>query len=90
MTPKYIRELADFVDPDKQWQKRWDHPFTDLERKQRDAGVALRRHAHDLEDLERAFANGKSRIITPLGPNHTARREIETPPDHARHRDGTL
>ena len=87
MTPAYIRELADFVDPDKQWQRRWDAPFTEAERKQRDAGVALRRHAHDLEDLERALAEGKSRLITPIGPSHTARKNVETPPDHARHRE---
>lgn len=83
MRPEYIDELADMVDPDEIWKRSLlDDTLTDQQKRQRDAGVALRRHASHLRELERALEEKKSILITPLGPSFIAIRMTETPEDH--------
>ena len=91
MTPERIDELAAIVDPDNLWRLGCEtqRALPADKKAQLDAGIALRRHAQDQRDIKRAAAEGKSWIITHLGFNHTARRSIETPPDHARLRRST-
>jgi hypothetical protein len=89
MTPEYIEELAQRADPDELWRR---NPFDQMklppeQRKQLDTAVALRRYAHLLRDVDRAAQEGKSWLITKLGPSSTAVRSIETPPDHKRSRE---
>lgn len=86
MTPEYLDELADMVDPDKLWRvyPRGRDSLTPDQRKQVDAGVALRRYAQHKRDLQWAMQKGQSLIITPLEPHSSAVRTIETPPDHER------
>lgn len=86
MTPEYLEELADFVDPDKLWRVSplQRHTLTPEQRKRCDAAVALRRHAGDERDLKRCLAQKCSWLITPLEDHSTARRTISTPPDHER------
>lgn len=84
MTPEYIEALADLADPDQHWRLPG---FTILDlppekRKQLDTGVALRRYA----DIERRLLNlleeKRSLLITPLSPNGSAVKSVDTPPDH--------
>lgn len=88
MTPAYLRQLADIADPDQLWRlaglKQLDLP-TD-KKNQLNMGVALRRHASHLEQLEELRVRGKSLLITPLAPNHIATRAVDTPEDHAKWR----
>lgn len=81
MTPDYLRQLADLADPDELWRSG---PFdrdgmTPQQRQQLDTGIALRRHAHDVEELRALLGTGKSRLLTPYGPNVTDVRSIDTP-----------
>lgn len=83
MTPEYINELADMVDPSL-WRLS---PFDQMKlppgmRKALDAGVALRRHAAHVARLRDLLNEGKSLLITPLSLNGSALRAVETPPDH--------
>lgn len=86
MTPEYLEELAQRADPQQLWRLAADAQM-DLppdERRQLDTAVALRRHASHIRELNQLLAEKRSLLITPLGPNETAVRSIETPPDHAR------
>jgi len=86
MTPEYLDELAQRADPDELWRRRGmdHHLFTPEQRKQMDTAVALRRYASHLEELRVAMEAKKSVLITPLSPNSSARRQIDTPADHAK------
>lgn len=68
VTPEYLNELADMVDPRHLWRLS---PFVQMKlpedlRKQLDAGIALRRYASHIHELNRALEQGKSRLITPM------------------------
>lgn len=82
MTPAYLRKLADFVDPDQLWRMYGD--LCPEDKKMRDAGIALRRHASHLEALDKLRAEGRSLLITPLSPNSSAIKSVKTPASHER------
>lgn len=86
MTPEYLYELADLADPDELWRlsglKQID--LSPEKRRQLDAGVALRRHAAHIQRLRNLLVEGKSLLITPLSPNSTSIKVVETPPEHKR------
>lgn len=85
MTPEYLRELADKADPDELWRLSG---FAQLDlppekRAQLDTGVALRRYASHLRDLQALHGTGRSLLITPLSPLlSTATKSVKTPADH--------
>ena len=81
MSPQYLRELADMVDPDQLWRHSWHHQMSlpPEKRRQLDAGIALRRYAHDQEAFLAALANGKSLRVVPLGTLSRAVHEVATP-----------
>lgn len=89
MTPEYLEAMADLADPDKLWQisgfAQMDLPAD--RRRQLDCGVALRRYASHLRELAVAMEAGKSLLITPLTTSSTARRMVDTPPDHKEMRE---
>lgn len=89
MTPEYLEELAQRADPDDLWKlagiDQLDLPPE--KRKQLDTAVALRRYARHLRDVDNAAKDGKSWLVTRLGPSSTAVRAVKTPPDHQRSRD---
>ena len=92
MTPEYLRELADFADPDTLWRHSG---FDQLDlppekRRHLDTGVALRRHAADLERLIEAYAKGKSVLLTPLSPTANSRdvRMVKPPAAIVKRRGG--
>lgn len=85
MSPEYLYELADLADPAQLWRLRG---FDQLDlppekRRQLDTGVALRRHAQHVAELNALIDSGKSLLITPLSTNSSATMAIDTP---ARHR----
>lgn len=90
-TPQYLRELADMVDHEKLWRLSGidREKLTADQKKRLDAGVALRRHATDLQHLCDAYAQGKSVVITPLSPRGLSRTTclIAPPPAHQKLRD---
>lgn len=92
MKPEYLYELADMVDPDQLWRLRGmdQIDLPDEKRKQLDAGVALRRHAHHVGELQKALEQQKSLLITPLSRNSSTRKVVESPPEHKRLRDRQL
>lgn len=81
MTPEYIEQLADWADPDKLWQTYpWQKSdLTPEQRRQMDAGVALRRHARDVRDLNRLRGTDQSLLVTPLGLIGRRLRYVPTP-----------
>lgn len=84
MTPEYLRELADLVDPDKLWKLPM---FDQLDlppekRRQLDAGVALRRHASHVAELLGLLGTDKSLLLTPLSSNGIAVMKTRTPAAH--------
>lgn len=85
MSPEYLNELADLADPDQLWRTagllgRQDMP--DEKRRQMDMGVALRRHAAHVKQLNDLREKGLSLCITPLSINSTASMSIKPPPRH--------
>lgn len=86
VTPEYLRELADIADPDQLWKLPI---FTQLElppekRQQLDMGIALRRHAHDVAELNALRGTGRSLLKTPLTIHGVAIKTVVTPKDHRR------
>lgn len=86
MTPEYIEQLADLVDPRQLWRLSWDarQRLPSEDRQRLDVGVALRRHAAHRRELLNVLALGRSLVITPTSPNGTAHMTIDPPPQHAR------
>lgn len=86
MTPEYIEELADLADPGKLWRlpalAQLDLPPE--QRRQLDAGVALRRHASHVRRLNELLGTGSSLLITPLSTNGTATKIVPMPESHQR------
>lgn len=86
MTPEYLEELADLADPGQLWRLRGldqlDLPAD--KRRQLDAGVALRRHASHVRQLDALRKEGRSLLLTPLSLGGTAIMAVDTPPEHAR------
>lgn len=84
MTPAYLLDLADIADPDQLWRlpgmQQLELPPE--KRRQLDAGVALRRHARDVERLDGLRGKGKSLLLTPLPLHGTAVATIATPRQH--------
>lgn len=84
MTPEYLRELANLADPEKLWSlpglQQMELPPE--KRRQRDMGVALRRHANHIEQLRELIGTGRSLLITPLSANGSARTTVPTPAKH--------
>lgn len=90
MTPEYLDQLADKADPGDLWRLS---PLNQKnlppeQRQQLDTGVALRRHAAHVARLLEVLEQGKSLLITPLSPNGTASKVIDTPADHVKLRRG--
>lgn len=86
MTPEYLNELAGMVDPDQLWHL---DPFKQIElepgkRRQLDAGVALRRYAEIVKQLEDLLGTGRSLVLTPLSRNSKAWMTIPAPDSHKR------
>ncbi len=81
MTPEYLRELADMIDQEKLWQlgliEQLDLP--EEKKKILDAGIALRRYAHDVEFLHKQIGTGKSVLITQLSLSGRDVRCVDTP-----------
>lgn len=86
MTPEYLEELADKVDTEQLWRLAgMDQLDLPPEKRWRlDAGVALRRHASHIRRLDNLRKDGLSLLITPLSPNGTATKSVQTPPEHMR------
>lgn len=81
MTPEYLEHLADLADPAKLWQRP---PFEELtleQSRQRDTGVALRRHASHQRRLNALIGTGNALCLTPLSPNGVFTKIISAPPD---------
>lgn len=81
MTPEYVEGLADLADPEQLWKLA---PLAQLDlpadrRRQLDAGVALRRYAGHLRQLNALIGTGRSLLITPLSPNSTAIKTVPSP-----------
>ena len=86
MTPEYLRELANLADPQEQWRLSC---FAQLAlpphlREQLDIGIALRRHAHHVEQLNGLLGTNQSLLISPLSPNGTASLLVPMPEQHLR------
>lgn len=89
MSPDYLNELADFADPSQLWRLS-GIDYMNLppeQRKQVDAGVALRRYASHMRELKRALESGNCLLITPLSQGSSTRSQVDTPPDHQRLKD---
>lgn len=86
MTPEYLNQLADKADPDRLWRLKWgdQEKLSHEQRQQLDTGVALRRHASHVARLLEILEQGKSLLITPLSPNGSASKTVDTPADHAK------
>lgn len=86
MTPEYLEHLAKLADPDDLWRldllKQID--LTVWQKERLDTGIALRRHASHMRNLNRALDLGRSLCITPLNSNGTATMTIDPPPGHVR------
>lgn len=86
MSPEYLEELADLADPDQLWRQsavsRMDLPAD--KRHQLDMGIALRRHASHVRTLRRLLEEKRSLLITPISPNGSATRSVDTPDYHQR------
>ncbi len=90
MSPQYLYELADLADPEKLWRLSGidqRDTLTEAQRKQIDTGVALRRYADYLENLYKAYDQGKSLVLTKIGPSTYTRSIMPTPEEHQRLRD---
>lgn len=83
MTPEYLRELADLADPGHLWMlSGLDQMKLPPEmRKQLDMGVALRRHASHIEQLQLLLREERSLLITPLSSNGSYSRSVESEPE---------
>lgn len=79
MTPEHIEYLADLADPDKLWQRSPFDKLTPEQAQQLETGVALRRHAAHVRNLEAICGKGLSLLITPTRPNVVYTRVIPTP-----------
>jgi hypothetical protein len=90
MTPKYLMELADVVDPDRLWAlSPLDQMALPLEkRRQLDAGVALRRHAVYVRRIRGLLGTGKSLLLTPLSLNGIDIRTAPMPESIRKRLDG--
>ena len=78
MTPEYLEQLADRADPSQLWRMS---PLDQLRlppemRHAIDTGVALRRYATHLRDLQTARAQGQCLQIKPIGENGTSTRFV--------------
>ena len=84
MKPEYIEELADIADPDQLWRLGWEKQkaLPPERRAQLDMGVALRRHASHLRELNSLLPLRKSLLITPLASNWTAHLHVDVPAEH--------
>lgn len=84
MTPEYLYELADLADPDQLWRLSGadQMQLDDAQKKQLHTGVALRRYAHDIQELLDAYRVGKSILLTRLGTSRRAVMRVETPENH--------
>ena len=84
MTPDYIEALADRADPDQLWRlgllDQLDLPPE--KRAQLDTGVALRRHASHIKQLDLLRQQRRSLLITPLGINSAATMSVDVPVEH--------
>lgn len=78
MTPEYIEHLAALADPAELWRENRFADLTIEQSQQRDAGIALRRHASHVRRLHALVGTGRSLLITPMSPNGA---RIETVPD---------
>ncbi|MBQ1766119.1 MAG: hypothetical protein IIZ92_24930 [Aquincola sp.] len=87
MTPEYLRELADKVDPDQLWRTPVleQASLPEEQRWRLDAGVALRRHAAHVADLRLALDKRESVLLIPLSPNSAAHRNVPTPDNYRQH-----
>jgi len=84
MTPEYIEQLAKIADPDDLWREGPPQPLgtwrpSEWQQKQLDMGVALRRYASHLRDLNAIRGRGLSLLITPLSTSGTYTSVIATP-----------
>ncbi len=84
MNADYLEQLANIADPDQLWKlpalQHLDLP--PAKRHQLDTGVALRRHAAHIRQLNALLEQRRSLLITPISSNNTAQRSIETTKDH--------
>ena len=86
MTPLQLRQLADLIDPQELWRlSGLDRLELSPENKTKlHAAVTIRRYAHHIEDLGRAYEAGMSLLYTPLieSGSSAAVRLVKTPEDH--------
>lgn len=89
MTPEYIEELANIADPEKLWQLGFVEcvNLTPEQRNKLNTGIALRRYAAHLMQLDDVRKAQRSLLITPLFGRGAAIKSIDTPPEHQRLRD---
>lgn len=86
MTPEYLEQLAEAADPDQVWRTPLleQASLPAVKRRQMDMGVALRRHASHIRDLQKLIGSGRSLLLTPYGPSVTSVATIETPEKYRR------
>lgn len=87
MSPEYLNQLAELADPEQLWRLAWNDQLclSTEQRAQLDTGIALRRHAADVERFERLRGKGKSLILTPLQRHGRHVGLIDTPENIARY-----
>lgn len=81
MTPEYIEHLANLADPDEFWRRNPIAELTLEQSRQRDTGVALRRHAAHLRRLNSLLGTGKALCLTPLSLNGVFTKIVPAPAD---------
>lgn len=79
MSPEYLDHLANWIDPHGLWRKSPLDELTVEQSQQRDAGIALRRHAAHVRNLNSLLGTEYSLLITPLAHNVTRTTSWPTP-----------
>lgn len=86
MSPEYLCDLADIADPYQLWRiNPFDQQKLDpIKRKQLDTGIALRRYAEIVRQLDALIGTGNSLVLTPLSRHGKAWMTIPAPESHKR------
>lgn len=86
MSPEYLEELANVADPLELWRllPRQQQELSPEQKRQLDAGVALRRYAAHIRSLNLAYKLELSYLVTPLGTNSSsiATKSVPIPKEH--------
>ena len=83
MSPQYLEELANIVDPDEYWALSLEvqRNLPPEKKAKLDAGVALRRYANLERSIRELIPTERSLLITPFTEVTVAYDFMNTPPD---------